>query len=75
MSVNARFTTARSQASRSRSEPASHRRAGPSEILVSQTVRDLVAGTGINVTDRDTHVLKGVPGTWQLFAFSPTAHD
>ena len=50
-------------------------RAAPSEILVSQTVRDLVAGTGINVADRDTHVLKGVPGTWQLFAFSPTAHD
>ena len=49
--------------------------AAPSEILVSQTVRDLVAGTGINLADRDTHALKGVPGTWQLFAVSPTAHD
>ncbi len=47
-------------------------KAGPGEILVSQTVRDLVAGTGITVTDRESHVLKGVPGTWQLFAVTPT---
>ena len=45
--------------------------AGPGEVLVSQTVRDLVAGTGIEFTDRATHELKGVPGTWQLLAFAP----
>ena len=50
-------------------------KAGPSEILVSQTVRDLVAGTGISFLDRETHALKGVPGTWQLFAFSPSAQS
>ena len=38
------------------------------EVLVSQTVRDLVAGSGIEFTDRDTYVLKGVPGQWRLFA-------
>ena len=46
-------------------------KAGPSEVLISQTVRDLVAGTGISFTDRATHALKGVPGTWQLFAITP----
>jgi class 3 adenylate cyclase len=39
-----------------------------SEVLVSQTVRDLVAGSGIRFLDRGTHELKGIPGTWQLFA-------
>jgi pimeloyl-ACP methyl ester carboxylesterase len=42
--------------------------AGPSEILVSSTVRDLVAGSGIDFEDRGAHVLKGVPGEWRLFA-------
>ena len=42
--------------------------AGPSEILVSQTVRDLVAGSGLEFADRGEHVLKGVPGAWRLFA-------
>jgi class 3 adenylate cyclase/pimeloyl-ACP methyl ester carboxylesterase len=42
--------------------------AGANEILVSQTVRDLVAGTGITFDDRGVHELKGIPGTWQLFA-------
>jgi pimeloyl-ACP methyl ester carboxylesterase/class 3 adenylate cyclase len=42
--------------------------AGPNEVLVSSTVRDLVAGSGINFDDRGTHVLKGVPGEWRLFA-------
>jgi class 3 adenylate cyclase/pimeloyl-ACP methyl ester carboxylesterase len=45
--------------------------AGPNEILVSQTVRDLVAGTGITFNDRGMHDLKGIPGTWQLFAAAP----
>ena len=42
--------------------------AGPSEILVSQTVRDLVAGSGLEFADRGAHELKGVPGSWRVFA-------
>jgi len=38
------------------------------EVLVSSTVRDLVVGSGIAFEDRDEHELKGVPGTWRLFA-------
>ena len=43
---------------------------GPSEILVSRTVTDLVAGSGIQFEDRGQHELKGMPGTWQLYAVS-----
>jgi len=43
-------------------------RAGAGEVLVSQTVRDLVAGSGITFGDRGIHELKGIPGSWQLFA-------
>ncbi|HEY2815301.1 MAG TPA: adenylate/guanylate cyclase domain-containing protein [Acidimicrobiales bacterium] len=42
--------------------------AQPGEVWVSRTVTDLVAGSGINFGDRGEHQLKGVPGTWQLFA-------
>jgi class 3 adenylate cyclase/pimeloyl-ACP methyl ester carboxylesterase len=42
--------------------------AQPGEVLVSQTVRDLVAGSGLTFEDRGTHELKGIPGTWALFA-------
>jgi class 3 adenylate cyclase len=42
--------------------------AGPSEVLVSSTVKDLVVGSGIAFEDRGRHPLKGVPGDWQLFA-------
>jgi class 3 adenylate cyclase len=42
--------------------------ADPGEVLVSRTVVDLVAGSGIEFTDRGDHQLKGVPGTWRLFA-------
>jgi class 3 adenylate cyclase len=42
--------------------------AGPGEVLVSSTVKDLVAGSGIEFEDRGPHVLKGVPGDWRLFA-------
>jgi len=42
--------------------------AGAGEVLVSRTVRDLVAGSGLTFQDRGTHVLKGVPDEWQLFA-------
>ena len=42
--------------------------AGPSDILVSQTVRDLVAGSGLELADRGEHELKGVPGVWRVYA-------
>jgi class 3 adenylate cyclase len=42
--------------------------AGPSEILVSQTVADLVAGSGVRFEARGAHELKGVPGSWPLYA-------
>jgi len=42
--------------------------ANPGEVLVSNTVKDLVAGSGIRFSDRGTQVLKGVPGEWRLFA-------
>lgn len=42
--------------------------ASPGEILVSQTVRDLVAGSGFEFEPRGAQVLKGVPGEWHLFA-------
>jgi len=42
--------------------------AGGGEILVSSTVRDLVAGSDIAFDDRGMHSLKGVPGEWRLFS-------
>jgi class 3 adenylate cyclase len=42
--------------------------AGAREVLVSQTVKDLVAGSGIEFEDRGAHELKGVPGEWRLYA-------
>lgn len=42
--------------------------AGAGEVLVSSTVKDLVAGSGIEFEDRGTYQLKGVPGEWRLFA-------
>jgi pimeloyl-ACP methyl ester carboxylesterase len=45
--------------------------AGPGEILVSSTVKDLVAGSGIEFVEYGEHELKGVPGKWQLYAASP----
>ena len=44
--------------------------AGPGEVLVSSTVKDLVAGSGLEFEDRGSHELKGVPGDWRLFAVS-----
>ena len=41
--------------------------AAPGEVLVSQTVRDLVAGSGLSFEDRGIHALKGVPNEWRLF--------
>ena len=41
--------------------------AGPSEVFVSQTVKDLVAGSGLTFDDAGVHELKGVPDQWHLF--------
>jgi class 3 adenylate cyclase len=43
-------------------------KAGAGEVLVSSTVRDLVAGSGIEFEDRGEHELKGVPGAWRIYA-------
>jgi class 3 adenylate cyclase len=45
--------------------------AEPNEVLVSSTVKDLVAGSGLRFEDRGTHVLKGVPDDWRLFRVLP----
>ena len=42
--------------------------AGPGEVLVSQTVKDLVSGSGLAFDDRGVHALKGVPGEWRVYA-------
>jgi class 3 adenylate cyclase len=42
--------------------------ASPSEVLVSQTIKDLTAGAGLHFTDRGENDLKGVPGPWRLYA-------
>jgi class 3 adenylate cyclase len=42
--------------------------AGPNEMLVSSTLRDLVIGSGLEFEERGAHELKGVPGEWRLFA-------
>jgi class 3 adenylate cyclase len=42
--------------------------AGPNEVLVSSTLRDLVIGSGLEFEDRGNHELKGVPGEWRIFA-------
>ena len=47
--------------------------AGPGEVLVSSTVRDLVAGSGLEFEDRGSASLKGVPGEWRLYAVSGEA--
>jgi class 3 adenylate cyclase len=49
--------------------------AKPREVLVSRTVKDLVAGSGIQFTDRGVHTLKGVPDSWQLYAVDAHRHD
>ena len=42
--------------------------AGPGEVLVSQTVKDLVAGSGLSFEERGVHALKGIPDGWGLYA-------
>jgi class 3 adenylate cyclase len=41
--------------------------AGASEVLVSGTVKDLVAGSGLRFADRGSRSLKGIPGQWPIF--------
>jgi pimeloyl-ACP methyl ester carboxylesterase len=45
--------------------------AQPGEVLVSQTVKDLVVGSGLGFHDRGAHTLKGVPSEWRLYALDP----
>jgi class 3 adenylate cyclase len=42
--------------------------AGPGEVFVSGTVKDLIAGSGIELTDRGVHPLKGLSGEWHVYA-------
>jgi class 3 adenylate cyclase len=42
--------------------------AAPGEVLVSSTVKDIVAGSGLEFDDRGDHELAGVPGRWRLYA-------
>ena len=46
--------------------------ASPGEILVSSTVKDLVAGSGLGFHDRGKCLLKGIPGKWRLFLVEST---
>ena len=48
--------------------------AGAGEVLVSETVKGIVAGSGIAFDERGEHELKGIPDSWRLFAVSPEAH-
>jgi class 3 adenylate cyclase len=47
--------------------------AGPNEVLVSSTVKDLVAGSGLQFKNRGNFELKGVPDRWRLFQANPAA--
>ena len=47
--------------------------AGPSDVLASQTVRDLTAGSGIGFEDAGEHELKGVPDRWRVHRVTSTA--
>jgi class 3 adenylate cyclase len=47
--------------------------AKPGEVLVSSTVRDLVAGSGLAFEDRGSHKLEGIPGEWRLYAVAKSS--
>ena len=51
-----------------RTAPRVSAQAGPNDVLVSSTLRDLVIGSGLEFEERGSHELKGVPGEWHLFA-------
>ena len=72
------FTPARSRCAaptsrawRCTSARASRALAGPSEVLVSSTVREIVTGSRRSFTERGEHELKGVPGRWRVYALVP----
>jgi class 3 adenylate cyclase len=46
--------------------------AGPSDVLISQTVKDLVAGSGLVFEDAGEHDLKGIPDRWHLYRVAGT---
>ncbi|GAC1437813.1 MAG: adenylate/guanylate cyclase domain-containing protein [Solirubrobacteraceae bacterium] len=50
-------------------------RAGPGEVMVSRTVKDLLVGSGVGFIDRGEHELKGVPGSWLLYAVGEQAQS
>jgi pimeloyl-ACP methyl ester carboxylesterase len=50
-------------------------KAAPGEVLVSRTVKDLVAGSGLEFADRGVHRLKGIPDVWQIFAVQQEIGD
>jgi class 3 adenylate cyclase len=68
--ANARSWATACAGARCTRAPASLRWPVPARVLVSSTVRDLVAGSGIEFEDRGTHELKGIPGEWRLYAVS-----
>jgi class 3 adenylate cyclase len=45
--------------------------AGGGEVLVTRTVRDLAAGSGLTFTEHGVHRLKGIPDEWQIFRVQP----
>jgi len=47
--------------------------ASPRTVLVTSTVKDLTAGSGIELTDAGRHELKGVPGAWRLYSAATPA--
>jgi class 3 adenylate cyclase len=49
--------------------------ASAGDVVVSSTVRDLVAGSGIGFQDQGGHALKGVPGRWRVFAVADPAPE
>jgi class 3 adenylate cyclase len=49
--------------------------AGPGEVVVSSTVKDLVAGSSLEFEERGVAELKGLPGRWQLYAAKPEARE
>ena len=49
--------------------------AGPGEVVLTSTVRDLIAGSGVETLDRGTTALRGVDGEWHLFTVAPAAAE
>ncbi len=47
--------------------------AGPGEVWVSRTVKDLTAGSGLKFSERGRHELKGVPDEWELYALESSS--